>query len=353
MQKHRLALVMIARNEARCIGRALESAASAVDRMIVLDTGSADDTRDIAGRCGAEVFAFDWVDDFAAARNAALAHSSADWNLILDADEWLEGDLSALGAASLPASPAEPFLGHLLIAHQTDDGGHLRGWTPRVLPRDTAYEGRIHEQPVTSAPNRRLNLRVSHDGFLAERRKAKSGRNEALLLAELTANPCDGFSWFALGREKDVAGKAQQAALCYINALRLAPLEVSYRHRLVVRSITALKESSRLVDAQRLVREEIDRYADSPDFFFAVGDLYLEMASQDPAKALSHHLPVAQNAWARCLEIGERADLDGSIAGRGGYMAAHNLALCYDVMGKADLAQGFRELAESLRGQAA
>lgn len=353
MQKQRLNLVMIARNEARCIARALESAAGVVDRMIVLDTGSTDDTREIAARCGAEVHEFTWVDDFAAARNVALSYSNADWNLVLDADEWLEGDLSALGPGALPASPTEPFLGYLLIAHQTEGGGFLRGWTPRVLPRGAAYQGRIHEQPLANAPDRRLGLRVAHDGFLPERRAAKSGRNEALLLAEITADPCDGFAWYALGREKDVAGKPDQAVLCYLSALRFVPLDVGYRHRLIVRTITALKEADRLDDARNLVAEEIDRYADSPDFFFAVGDLYLELAVREPGRALEYHLPVAENAWTRCLEIGEREDLDGSVAGRGGHMAAHNLALCYDVMGRAEMAQGCRELANALREKAA
>ena len=70
----RLALVMIARDEAHAIGRALDSARAHVDRMIVLDTGSVDDTPAIAAKHGAEVHHFTWVDDFAAARNAALAH---------------------------------------------------------------------------------------------------------------------------------------------------------------------------------------------------------------------------------------------------------------------------------------
>ena len=84
-----IALVMIARNEARCIGRCLESVAPWVDQMIVLDTGSSDQTIAIARSLGAEVYHFNWCDDFSAARNAALDHSRADWNLVLDADEWL------------------------------------------------------------------------------------------------------------------------------------------------------------------------------------------------------------------------------------------------------------------------
>ena len=83
---NRIALVMIARNEARCIERCLRGARAWVDEMWVLDTGSTDATAMIAARCGARVAHFRWVDDFAAARNAALALTEADWCLVLDAD---------------------------------------------------------------------------------------------------------------------------------------------------------------------------------------------------------------------------------------------------------------------------
>jgi glycosyltransferase involved in cell wall biosynthesis len=69
----RLTLVIIARDEATQIGAGLESARAVVDAMIVLDTGSRDETVAIAKAAGAEVDHFEWSDDFAAARNAALA----------------------------------------------------------------------------------------------------------------------------------------------------------------------------------------------------------------------------------------------------------------------------------------
>ena len=60
-----------------------------VDRMVVVDTGSVDDTVAIAKGCGAEVHRLDWPDDFAAARNHALGLADADWHLVIDADEWI------------------------------------------------------------------------------------------------------------------------------------------------------------------------------------------------------------------------------------------------------------------------
>jgi glycosyltransferase involved in cell wall biosynthesis len=84
-----LALVMIARDESRCIERCLASVRAHVDDMLVLDTGSRDDTPERARRAGARVERFAWCDDFAAARNAALELSRADWSMVLDADGWL------------------------------------------------------------------------------------------------------------------------------------------------------------------------------------------------------------------------------------------------------------------------
>src|SRR5438552_3344237 len=138
----RLALVMIARDEAHAIGRALDSARAHVDRMIVLDTGSVDDTPAVAAAHGAQVHGFTWIDDFAAARNAALAHSDAAWNLVLDADEWVEG-----GASSLRKLPAAGEMGLVRLDNRTDTPGQEAAsvWLPRLLPRGVRYEGRVHE----------------------------------------------------------------------------------------------------------------------------------------------------------------------------------------------------------------
>ena len=331
----RLALVMIARDEAPRIARALESAAPFVDQMIVLDTGSVDDTRAIAAGCGARVHDFAWVDDFAAARNAALAHSDADWNLILDADEWLEGSADAL--AALPAGKGG-FIGHVQVASQIPQDGGVglsSSWIPRVLPRGVRYSGRIHEQPDTALPGRRLALRIGHDGYLAEAVARKAGRNAALLLEELKAAPEDDYLWFQLGKEHQGRGDTAQAADCMVRAYNLCPPDAPYRHALIVRAIPALTEAG--------------NWPDSPDFWFVVGALFLEWSRANPEQALSEGLPLCEYAWKRCLEIGERDDIDGGVRGRGGHMAAHNLAVMYETFGLTEQAQTYRALSETLK----
>ena len=344
----RLALVMIARDEAQAIARALESARPHVDRMIVLDTGSTDATREIAAGCGAEVAEFAWCDDFAAARNASLALSDAAWNLVLDADEWIEaGAEAALTPDALPAAGGD-FLGVIRrdsVMDAAGAAGLARCWIPRILPRGARYEGRIHEQPAGPARERRLPLVLGHDGFAPENLARKGDRNEALLMQALQDTPEDPYLWYQLAKEHQVRERPPQAALCFAEALRLAAADVPYRHSLVVRAITALRTANRLDDALALANAEVARWAQSPDFYFAVGDLYLECATQAPDRALADFLPVVESAWKRCLEIGERPDLDGAVAGRGGRMAAHNLAVFYETLGKDELAARYRALA--------
>jgi len=92
--KPRLALSMIVRNAARDLPRCLESMRGIVDDMVLADTGSTDDTVAIARAAGARVASIPWENDFAKARNHALAelrsHTSASWILTLDADEMLD-----------------------------------------------------------------------------------------------------------------------------------------------------------------------------------------------------------------------------------------------------------------------
>jgi len=347
----RLALVMIVRDEAPSIARALRSARPHVDRMIVLDTGSVDGTQDLALAEGAQLHHFTWIDDFAAARNASLALSDAAWNLVLDADEWIEGGAESLGPEILPASGGD-FMGEVRRDNHLDlPGGDASAvtWIPRVLPRGVHYEGRIHEQPVGVTRGVRLALRLGHDGFTAGALARKGDRNETLLMQALQDAPEDAYLWFQLAKEHQVRDRPPQAALCFAEALRLAPADAPYRHALVVRALTALKAAGQIGEALELGEVEVENWPQSPDFWFALGDLYLEAASRAPERALTEFLPVVEGAWKRCLEIGERPELDGTVAGRGSHMAAHNLAVFYETLRQPEEAARYHALAAQLR----
>ena len=84
-----LSVCMIVRDEAPVLERCLDSLRAVWDELIVLDTGSTDETPEIARRYTDKVFFMPWEDDFAAARNRAFSYATGDWILSIDADEYL------------------------------------------------------------------------------------------------------------------------------------------------------------------------------------------------------------------------------------------------------------------------
>jgi tetratricopeptide (TPR) repeat protein len=351
-ERRRIALVLIARDEARAIERCLASVRRWVDEMVVLDTGSVDDTPAIAARCGARVTQFAWIDDFSAARNAALDLTDADWCLVLDADEWIaEG-----GEALATVRDAEPdFVGQLNVASLLDDGSgrvdRASSWLSRLLPRGVRYEGRVHEQPATALPRRRLALTIGHDGYQPAQMAGKRGRNRHLLRLALAARPDDAYLLYQLGKDHEVHAEFDAAALYYAQA-EAGPAEASWRHDWVVRRLFTLKRLARFEEALGFAETAMPRWSESPDFFFALGDLLLGWAAAEPARA-GELLPMIESSWLRALEIGERPQLQDSVAGRGSFLAAHNLAVLHEGLGDRARAEHWRaEAAAFHRAQA-
>jgi tetratricopeptide (TPR) repeat protein len=344
-----LALVVIARDEARCIERCLRSAAGRVDEIWVLDTGSVDDTPDLARRCGAQVVPWAWRDDFAAARNAALALTACDWRLVLDADEWIGGDADALRSWRQDATPR---IGLLRVASLIDGGvGGMQqspSWMPRLLPRGVQYRGRIHEQPVSTLPRQRLALELLHDGYLPEQMVRKGDRNRRLLQQALQLDGADPYLLYQLGKDHEVHGRFAEAAPCYGEALSRVDPRALWRHDLVLRQMFTLKKLGRFEPALHLASAEMPHWTDSPDFHFTLGDVLLDWAVAQPQQAPAL-LPMIESSWRRALHIGENPALPDTVRGRGSFLAAHNLAVLFDGLGDAAQARIWREQAARLR----
>jgi len=77
----------IVKNEEKNLGKSLDSLGDNVDELIVVDTGSTDNTKEIARGYGADIYDFSWRDDFSLARNFALDRAAGEWVFFLDADE--------------------------------------------------------------------------------------------------------------------------------------------------------------------------------------------------------------------------------------------------------------------------
>lgn len=84
-----ISLCMIVKNEEKILARCLDSIAGLMDEIIIVDTGSVDDTKTIAARYTDKIYDFKWVDDFSAARNFAFSKASMEYIYSADADEVL------------------------------------------------------------------------------------------------------------------------------------------------------------------------------------------------------------------------------------------------------------------------
>ena len=335
---------MIVRNEAATIKHCLDSVRDLVDFMVVIDTGSTDDTASIAQGAGARIGHFLWVDDFAAARNHSLNIANADWNLVLDADESVVIGAEAIAGLRLTKPD---FVGALRIDSNFDLEGNKSGassWIARVLPKGVMYAGRVHEQPIHRLPVRNLPAHVLHTGYLPQAMAAKHGRNSNLLEMALKEHPGDGYLLYQLGKDFSVYQRYEDAARTFAQADIALGETHHLGHDLLIRWIFALKKLTRFEFAVELAESRMSLWERSPDYWFVVGDLLLDFACSQPESAQTL-LPMVESSWLRCLEIGERPDLEGAVHGRGSYLAAQNLAVIYEGTGRSAEAVRYKEIA--------
>lgn len=226
----RISLCMIVRNEADTIERCLRSAAPAVDELIVVDTGSTDDTVRIARRYGAVVFSAEWEDDFAAARNVGLERATGDWILVLDADEELAEDApERLRACVRDRSCSGYYVTIYNYFHPFSEDAAVHS-SIRLFRNDPRhrFEGAIHEQIAPSILRRDpravfggSDIVVRHYGYVgdvvADRRKVE--RNMRILRRQLRKTPGDPFHLYNMGVEWARAGRPERAVR-YFRAAR-------------------------------------------------------------------------------------------------------------------------------------
>ena len=85
-----ISLCMIVKNEEKVLSRCLDSIANLVDEIIIVDTGSVDQTKEIAANYTSKIYSYPWIDDFSAARNYSFSKASMDYCMWMDADDILE-----------------------------------------------------------------------------------------------------------------------------------------------------------------------------------------------------------------------------------------------------------------------
>ena len=196
--KIHISACVIVKNEAENIGRWLDSMRAVADEMIVVDTGSSDNTVALAKKAGAKVHYFAWCNDFAAAKNFALAQAKGNWILFLDADEYFtpvsQPKVRPLLERLEPNHKIEGVLCRL-VNIDVDDNNRIMTTTVQLRlfrnRRNLRYKGRVHEV-LTLTEGRPLELakeiEIYHTGYSTHIVQAKMRRNLKLIEERIAAN---------------------------------------------------------------------------------------------------------------------------------------------------------------------
>ncbi|GHS89095.1 hypothetical protein AGMMS49957_11710 [Synergistales bacterium] len=160
-----LAVVILTFNEERHIAAAIKSALQVTDEIIVIDSGSADKTIEIAKQYGARIFSRAWDNDFSAQRNFASDKTSARWLLHLDADERLSETLAAEIKKAIEGPERLYYLTrfNVVLGQKMLWGAYRPDKIRRLYPRERAFwQGKVHEGLKSELPEKSLSGEMLH-----------------------------------------------------------------------------------------------------------------------------------------------------------------------------------------------
>ncbi|PLV59455.1 glycosyltransferase family 2 protein [Thermotoga sp. KOL6] len=280
MGKCLLSVAMIVKDEEQNIRRALESAKSVVDEIVVVDTGSKDRTPEIASEYTDKLFFHEWKDDFSEARNFSLRFPTCEWVLILDADEEVSEDFKKNIRSFLESLPRDvntvylPTLSYLDWDFKRTEIAS----TPRIFRNGTVrYKNIVHNQPVYKPKVVHAPFVIYHYGYIWTRKlKKKKYERTATLIKkhlETAKNPAERIYYLvqlyktelSIGKKSE-ANKIAWKTLEEIKKVGMIPpigLEFFYLFGLTLVTNGFLEKGEELIDLA------LKAFPDNPDPYFA------------------------------------------------------------------------------------
>lgn len=338
-----ISLCMIVKDEAKYINNCLESVKGLVNEIIIVDTGSSDQTIEICEKHGAKVYSYEWNNDFAEARNYGLSFSTGDWILWLDADE----ELDATEKAKIPEFLANtnahvlslPIYNYYGETIQVDKNNAYILYQLRLFRnhKNIKFHNRIHETPflpaeLTENDIENIPVSIHHYGYLQHivEMKQKGQRNIKLLQQELLDSTHSPWIEYHLASEF-YRQKEYQQAFDYVNQSILLFLKHSKKPPSLLYKLkyAILIETNSLDEAEQSIEKAILLYPDYVDLHFYKGYILYKMKNYSGAL----------QAFEKCLELGNHHTKHLILNGVGSFKAWRYKGLCLEQLGKMEDAQ--------------
>lgn len=333
-----ISLCMIVKDEERWIESCLKSIYTAVDEIIIVDSGSGDRTREICLSFGAEVFDFTWRDSFSEARNYGINKAKGKWILWLDADEEMKLEDREMFLTML-RSYTKDALEVPIVSYYGDfpvnAGRAYTFCSYRLFRNNKGYRfvGDIHEYPdiegfIPDYDKDMLKLaKIYHYGYLDEvsEAKKKSDRNIKILQkvrAQSVDNPWVDYhmasEYYRAGKYEMAFNHVNMALWGFLNKKQIPPA-IAYKLKYDILLI-----SSNYDGAWPGVEKAIELYPDYVDLHFYKGLIFFEK------KMYADAIPIFQH----CLKLGEQNYKYLTLVGCGSYRAWYYIGMCHEKLGK-------------------
>lgn len=198
----KISLCMIVKNEEEVLPRCLNSVKNLVDEIIIADTGSTDQTVEIANAYTEKIYPFVWNDDFSAARNFSFSKAEGDYILWLDADDFISPENAArFSVLRKQLSEEQPDMVMCPYDIAFDKNGNALStfFRERLIRRSAGFvwKGRVHECIAPRGKLARSEFRVFHLGS----KKVRGARNLHIYQKWAGEEPLGGRDKFYYGRE--------------------------------------------------------------------------------------------------------------------------------------------------------
>ncbi|MCH5259947.1 MAG: glycosyltransferase family 2 protein [Lachnospiraceae bacterium] len=328
-----ISICIIAKNEESNIENCLKPLRVYDWEIIVVDTGSTDRTREIAGRYADKVLDYTWCDDFAAARNYSIGQASHDTILVIDSDEYLtEVDVEAMQQLASQNPTSVGLLSRENHYQLNGTDSVYVDLVERLFSRKYYhYEGIIHEQVRLREPDRytyetyQIPLILNHSGYSGseESLREKAMRNISLLEKNLETHPDNPYTYFQIGQAYNMIHDDVNACLYYGKGLSYdVDPAAEYVQMMVIGYGYALLHLNRAEEALGL-NGVYDAFAVSADFFTLMGLIYLRNGQY-------------MNAL---LEFVKALSCDKAhVVGSNSFIPSYNIGLINEMMGDTEAA---------------
>ncbi|AHM68240.1 hypothetical protein LK13_10505 [Paenibacillus polymyxa] len=332
-----IALCMIVKNEQEHLRRCLDSVKNKVDQIVIVDTGSTDETIKIAKEYTDDVHHMEWNNNFAAARNESIKYATTDYILVLDADEYLE---ESADLQKEIASGADYYFTKIHNIMSFDRALNHLAIRIFLNNKDLYYQNRLHEHlnimdEGLNFKSGQAELVIMHTGYTDEmmegREKAK--RNLPLMLKEVEENPTV-YNLFNMGRTYMWVGKYEKAITFLKRAYPMSK-NLTIASDLIITLCRSLGEMKRYNEALQILQEAVVVHPKEVDLLHLQALYYMEIEYYRDAIA----------TMTKCLDIGDQGIT--VTEGHGSYIAHFRLADWYEL--RNDLVKGYEHILEAFK----